>query len=163
MKNGKIAPFLLQRRHRIYIIRKIHASYKMYFDDNMSNVGIGLDVLINMPCIGDFRVSHEFVLRCIPKYIILWSLLKSDFNKIPLLWHCRDIILEYAIFMLFICIVYHWYIVIYTHLDFCDYRNLITPKHPSEENYWKNSIEQHFFTLRNETYPSRIDYLCISN
>lgn len=27
----------------------------------LSNVGIGLYVLINMPCIGDFHVSHEFV------------------------------------------------------------------------------------------------------
>lgn len=37
----------------------------------LSNVGIGLYVLINMPCIGDFHVSHEFVfLRSISKYII---------------------------------------------------------------------------------------------
>ena len=34
---------------------------RIYFDGNISNVGIGLDVLINMPCIGDFHVSHEFV------------------------------------------------------------------------------------------------------
>lgn len=44
-----------------YYPKKIHASYKMYFDDNISNVGIGLDVLMNMPCIGDFHVPYEFV------------------------------------------------------------------------------------------------------
>jgi len=55
-----------------YILsEKIHASYKMYFDDNMSNVGIGLDVLINMPCIGDFRVSHEFVFALYSKIYYL--------------------------------------------------------------------------------------------
>ena len=62
VRNCKIALFLLQRRYLGYILsEKIHVSYKMYFDGNISNVGIGLDVLINMPCIGDIHVSHEFV------------------------------------------------------------------------------------------------------
>lgn len=59
----------------------------MYFDDNISNVDIGLDVLINMPCIVDFHVSHELVFAPYSKIYYLCSLLKSDFNKLP----CCDI------------------------------------------------------------------------
>lgn len=87
-ENGKIAPFLLQRRHLGYILsEKIHASYKMYFDDNISNVGIGLDVLINSPASEIFMCPVSLFLRRIPKYIIF----ALSSNQISIKFPCCDI------------------------------------------------------------------------
>ena len=58
---------------------------RIYFDDNISNVSIGLEVLINMPCIGDFQTSHEYVFALYSQTYYLCSLLKPDFDKISLL------------------------------------------------------------------------------
>lgn len=72
IRSCKFALFLSPRRHLVYILpEKIHASYKMYFDDNISDTGIGLDVQISMPCIGDFHVSHEFVFALYSKIYYL--------------------------------------------------------------------------------------------
>lgn len=66
-----ISPLFYSKEDTLDILsEKIHASYKMYFDGNISNVGIGLDMLINMSCIGDFHVSHELVFCAIFQNIL---------------------------------------------------------------------------------------------